>query len=105
MPANRLTIGLHACSVVLALAAALACPRPGQAALLVPLGSNGLREAVHWAASHDAALIAIDSANGQATIRLPSNHSLLSALGAGIIPIAARAATCGSKITETRNER
>lgn len=105
MPASRFTIGLHASSMALALAAALACPRPGQAALLVPLGDNGLREAVQWAASHDAALIAIDPVNRQATIRLPSNHSLLSALGAGIIPIAARAATCGSNITETRNER
>lgn len=105
MPANRLTIGLHAGSMALALTAALACPRPGQAALLVPLGSNGLPEAVHWAASHDAALIAIDSVSGQATIRLPSNHSLFSAFRAGIIPIAARAATCGSNITEARDER
>lgn len=105
MPASRLTIGLHAGSMVLALAAALACPRPGQAALLVPLGDNGLRETLHWAASHDAALIAIDSSSGQATIRLPSNHSVFSAFRAGIVPIAARAATCGSIITEARNER
>ena len=51
MPASRLTIGLHAGSMVLALAAALACPRPGQAALLVPLGVARVQQLVALLAS------------------------------------------------------
>jgi hypothetical protein len=100
MRTERLLLGLHGTAMLLALVAAFAWPRAGQAAVLVPLGSNDLRSVLHWAKSEQTQLIAFDPASGRAVARISSNHSLLSALGSGILPIAARAATCGSEPAE-----
>jgi hypothetical protein len=96
MHADRVLMGFHAAGVVLALAAALVWPRPGQAALLVPLAGSDARELVAWAAHEDAPLLALDTARGRVIARIADNASLLRALGHGILPLAARAPGCGT---------
>ncbi|ASJ90834.1 hypothetical protein [Porphyrobacter sp. CACIAM 03H1] len=96
MRLERALIGLHAAGVVFALVAALAWPRPGQAALLVPLGTGGLRGVLAWADRTGAPLLALDSASGRVIARISDNRSLLHALSQGIVPVAARAPGCRS---------
>lgn len=94
MRADRAVIALHGAGVVLALTAALVWPRPGQAALMVPLAGGDVHGVLEWAASEDARLLTLDSASGRVIARIADNRSLLSALGAGILPVAARAPGC-----------
>jgi len=96
MRADRVLLGVHAAGVTLALTAALVWPRPGQAALLVPLGGGDTRSAIAWAAREDAPLLALDTTRGRIIARIADNASLLRALGAGILPLAARAPGCGT---------
>lgn len=94
MPADRAVIALHGTAIAVALAAALAWPRAGQAALMVPLGRPGLPAVLAWAEAEDAALLRLDSAGGTVIARIPSNNSLWGALRLGIMPISARAPGC-----------
>jgi hypothetical protein len=96
MRADRAILGLHGLAVLLALIAALAWPRAGQAAVLVPLGSEGQAAAIRWASREGAPLLGIDPASGRVVARMASTASMIRALGAGIVPIAARAETCGA---------
>ena len=91
---ERVLVGLHGAAVVLALSAATVWPLPGQAALMVPLGSGDLGTVLRWADRENAPLLALDSASGRVIARIADNHSLLSAIGAGIMPIAARSGGC-----------
>ncbi|MFY7746329.1 MAG: hypothetical protein ACOVQY_12940 [Erythrobacter sp.] len=94
MRADAPLLGLHASGVALALTAALLWPRPGQAALMVPLGSGDMRSAIDWAMREDAALLALDTTRGRVIARVTDNRSLLHALERGILPVAARAPDC-----------
>lgn len=96
MHADRALLGLHAAGVILALAAALVWPRPGQAALLVPLGGSDARELIAWAAREEAPLLALDTSRGRVIARVTDNASLLRALRQGILPLAARAPGCAA---------
>ncbi len=96
MRADRVLLGLHASGVTLALVAALVWPRPGQAALLVPLGGSDARAVIDWASREDARLLALDTSRGRIIARITDNASLLRALSAGILPVAARAPGCQS---------
>ena len=95
VPGDLGLIGFHTGAVLTALAAALYCPLPGQAALMVPLGRKDLAPVLEWAEQEDAALLALDSASGRVVARMTSHHSLLKALGAGILPIKVRTPGCG----------
>jgi hypothetical protein len=97
MRADRMLLGVHAAGVTLALAAALVWPRPGQAALLVPLGTTDTRTAIAWAAHEDAPLLALDTARGRIIARITDNASLMRALSHGILPLAARAPGCNAE--------
>lgn len=94
MRADRAVLGLHGTGVLVALAAALVWPRPGQAALMVPLAGNDMRSVLHWAAAEDARLLTINTDTGRVIARISDNHSLMRAVGAGILPVAARAPGC-----------
>lgn len=94
MRSERALIGLHGAAVVLALSAATVWPRPGQAALMVPLGTGDLGTVLRWADREKAPLLTLDSTNGRVIARIDDNRSLLSAIGSGIVPIAARAGGC-----------
>lgn len=96
MRADRTLLGLHATGAVLALAAALVWPRPGQAALLVPLNGSDARGVIAWAQREDAPLLALDTSRGRVIARITDNAGLLRALGHGILPLAARAPGCGT---------
>lgn len=96
MRADRVLLGLHGTGVTLALVAALVWPRPGQAALLVPLGRSDARAVIAWASREDARLLALDTSRGRIIARITDNASLLRALREGILPIAARAPGCQS---------
>ncbi len=100
MRADRAMIALHIGAVLVALAAALAWPRAGQAALLVPLGTGGANAALDWAEAEDTNLLALDTRQGRVIARVGSNASLLRALSAGLVPIAVR--TPGCRPQETR---
>jgi hypothetical protein len=97
MRADRVLLGVHAAGVTLALAAALVWPRPGQAALLVPLGTEDTRAAIAWAAREDAPLLALDTSRGRIIARITNNASLLRALSQGILPVSARAPGCNAE--------
>jgi hypothetical protein len=92
--ADRALIGLHACALLLAFTAALAWPRSGQAALMVPIGHRDVRAALRWADAEQAPLLALDPARGRVIARLSSNDSVLRALASGLVPVAARAPGC-----------
>jgi hypothetical protein len=95
LAAERALFGLHALALVLALAAALLWPRPGQPVLLVPLGgSGGLATALDWAEAAGADYLAIDPARARVIVRLPADASLASAPMAGILPLAIRFDSC-----------
>lgn len=96
MRADRVLLGCHAAGVTLALVAALVWPRPGQAALLVPLADGDARRVIAWADREEAPLLALDTSRGRIIARIADNASLLRALGEGILPIAARAPGCQS---------
>ncbi len=94
MRGDRAMLGLHGAGVMIAVAAALVWPRPGQAALMVPVGDSGMRGVVAWADGEDATLLALDTTNGRAIARITDNRSIVRAIKAGILPIAARAPGC-----------
>lgn len=83
-------------ALVAALVAALVWPRPGQAALLVPLGGSDTRSVIAWAAREEAPLLALDTTRGRVIARITGNAGLLRALGEGILPLAVRAQGCGT---------
>lgn len=85
--------------MVLALAAATVWPRPGQAAQLVPLGGDGLVGVIDWAAREGAPLLELDTTGGRVVARIRDQRSLVRALGAGILPIAANARDCQPRRT------
>lgn len=97
MSAERALIGLHGSALMLALAAALVWPRPGQAALMVPLGGQNLGSALDWADREQAELIELDSTSGRIVARISNIGSAWRAITAGIVPIAIRAPGCGSE--------
>ena len=94
MKAERALIAFHSGAVLLALAAALLWPRPGQTAVLVPLAHNDLGTVLRWADAADAPLVSLDSASGRVVARVPENRALIRALAAGILPIAIDARVC-----------
>jgi hypothetical protein len=94
MRADWALLGLHASGVTLALVAALVWPRPGQAALMVPLGGRDARAVVAWASREDVRLLALDTSRDRIIARITDNASLLRALAEGILPIASRARGC-----------
>ena len=98
MRTDRALLGINAAGVALALTAAFVWPRPGQAALLIPLGSGDPREVIAWAAREDAPLLALDTASGRVIARVTDNAGPLRALGQGIVPIAVRAPGCGADL-------
>ena len=87
-------VGLHGTAVILALSAATIWPRPGQTALMVPLGSGNLGTVLSWADHENASLLELDTASGRVIARIADNRSLLRAIGSGILPVAAQADDC-----------
>lgn len=94
---ERVLLGVHGAATVLALAAISIWPRAGQAALLVPLAGTDLSDVIGWAHREDAALLELDSASGRVIARLADNRNPFSALGSGVLPLAARARDCQSR--------
>lgn len=94
MRSERVLVGLHGVAVVLALSAATVWPRPGQAALMVPLGTGDLSTVLRWADRERAPLLELDSASGRVIARITDNRGIVSAIGSGIMPVAARAGEC-----------
>lgn len=101
MRSGRALVGLHGVAAVLSLTAAIIWPRPGEAALLVPLAGNDLTRTIGWAHREGAALLELDSATGRVIARLPDNRSPLAALREGVLPLAARARNCQSRRIST----
>ncbi len=97
MRSERALFALHGLALGLALAAALAWPRVGEPALLVPLGADRMARAFAWADGERAEYLAIDPAGGRVIARIPSNHSLMRALANGIVPVAARTPGCAAR--------
>lgn len=84
----------HTLAMGLALAVALLCPRPGAPALLVSVPGGGIGPAIIWAEREGARFVSIDTDKGEVVALLPSHGSLMSALAAGLVPIAADASGC-----------
>lgn len=94
MRSDLVLMTLHGSALLFALAAALAWPRAGEAALLVPLGRSQMPAVLAWADAEQAALLTLDPSRGRVIARVPSNQSLINALRRGILPIATRTAGC-----------
>lgn len=97
MRSDGALLALHGGAAVFALIAAVAWPRAGEAALLVPVGGQTLPGVLQFAAKHDARLIAIDSAKGRVIARIDDRHSVLAILAAGIVPIGVSTKGCSSE--------
>jgi hypothetical protein len=95
---DRALYALHGFALVLALTAALAWPRTGEPALLVPLGSARLADALAWADRAEADLLAIQPDRGQLIARVPSHRSLAQALAAGFVPVAVSTQGCAQTV-------
>jgi len=93
----RIMLAGHALALFFALAVALFCPRPGAPALLVPVAAGGIAPAFAWAEREGARFLTIDTARDRAVALVPSHGSLLRALAAGIVPIAADSTGCGDR--------
>ncbi|MBI1403700.1 MAG: hypothetical protein GC147_10840 [Porphyrobacter sp.] len=93
----------HGCAALLALGAALAWPRVGEAAVLVPLGTGRMSETLAWAEAERAPVLGIDTGRARVIARIPSNHSLWRALARGIVPVAARSPGCGTQRKGRKN--
>lgn len=102
--AERALFALHGFALVLSLAAALAWPRVGEAALLLPLGPGGAAKAFAWADAERAEYLAIDPAGARVIARIPSGDSLLRALASGILPVAARERGCRTPNQESLSQ-
>ncbi|MEE4207140.1 MAG: hypothetical protein V2I39_12675 [Erythrobacter sp.] len=106
MRPERLLFASHSLALGFAFAVALFCPRPGEPALLVPLGSGGLGAVTDWAEREDARFLLLDTgsegARSRAVAPLPSHGSLLRALAAGILPIAAGKGGCAQSMDGER---
>lgn len=89
----------HGGAAALALAVSTLAPRPGEAALLVPLGGEALPAALAWANAEGAPLLELDTARGRVIARLADDRSAMSALAAGLLPLAARTRACQSRRT------
>jgi hypothetical protein len=98
LPPERALFALHGFALMLALTAALAWPRTGEPALLVPFGSARLADALAWADAAQADLLAIQPDRGQLIARVPSHHSLAQALAAGFVPIAVSTPGCAQPV-------
>lgn len=94
---ERILIGVHGAAAVLAFAAISVWPRAGQAALLVPLAGADLPDVIAWAHREDAALLELDTTSGRVIARLADDRNPFSALGAGVLPLAARARDCQTR--------
>ncbi|QIQ86614.1 hypothetical protein [Erythrobacter sp.] len=102
MRPEKIMLAGHVAALGFAFATALLCPRPGEAALLLPLHGAGPDAALAWAAREEARFLALDTASGRVVALVPDHGSLLRALAAGIIPIAADGTGCaGVKDGET----
>lgn len=87
-------IGLHGAAVILALGTATVAPRAGEAALMLPIANRDLGAVLDWADHEGASLLEIDTATGRVIARVPDDTSLIHAVAAGILPIAATAPNC-----------
>lgn len=96
MQPDRALLALHGLALALALVTALAWPRVGEPALLLPLGGQPMARVFVWAETEQAENLAIDTTAGRVIARIPSNRSLMRALAQGIVPVATRTAGCAA---------
>jgi len=99
MRAEGTLVALHGMAIALSFAAAIVWPRAGQAALLVPVAGDDLRGVIGWAQREGVAVLELDTGGGRVIARLPDDRSLLRALGAGLVPVAARTNACQPRRT------
>jgi len=93
---GSLFLGIQAAIILLASGAAIAWPRAGETALIIPLGANDQRDVLRWAENADARLLALNAESGRIVVHVPSNYSMLTALGSGFLPITARERGCNA---------
>lgn len=96
MQPDRIIIAGHSLALAFAFSVALLCPRPGDPALLVPLGSQGLAGTIAWAEAESLPFVSLDMTSARVVALVPDHGSVLRALGAGIVPIAAEKAGCAA---------
>lgn len=94
MRPDRIMLAGHVAALGFAFVTALLCPRPGEPALLLPLQGDGASATLAWAAREEARFLALDTKTGRVVALVPDHGSLMRALAAGIIPIAADGTGC-----------
>lgn len=72
-------------------------PKSGGAASLVSLHGASRPTALAWLAREDALLLEVSQEDGNLTVIVPSQMSVLRAIGAGLIPLSAEQPTCGGE--------
>ncbi|KPP96327.1 hypothetical protein SAMN04515621_0219 [Erythrobacter sp. HL-111] len=106
MRPERIMLAGHSLALGFALAVAAFCPRPGEPALLVPVAATGadggLLAALAWARREGTRPLLLDTAGARMVAPVPSHGSLLRALAAGILPIAAGTAGCAEPLDGER---
>lgn len=94
MRSDALLAGAQGLALAIALALAITWPRAGSPALLVPLGPDGWSRALAWAAREDATILALDERDHRIVVQLEEASSIVTAIGAGLIPLIADAEAC-----------
>jgi len=96
---DKVIFSAHALGMTGALALAMLWPRPGEAALIAPLGPDGISRTLAWAAHEQAGILALDERARRVVVMLPRASSVSSALRSGLVPIMADARACAAQTT------
>lgn len=97
---NPLAATLQSALLLLTLLAAIAWPRAGQAALLLPLKQSWSGQALAWLQANDAAVLGQARVGSGMVLRLARDDTAFAALKQGWLLIAVPEAAC---ISETAN--
>ncbi len=101
-PLNRLAATCQVSLLLLTLCAAIAWPRAGQAALLLPLEPSRSSEALRWLTANDATLLGPARIGSGLVLRLGHNETAFAALKRGWLLIAVPEAACNPDNANSR---
>lgn len=88
----NMVFGAQAALAAVTMYAGTLWPATGGSAVLVPIWNGTVNQPWHWISKENAALLSID--NGNVTVRVPSQASLLRAVGLGYLPVSAQGVGC-----------
>lgn len=72
-------------------------PKSGGAATLLPISGSSRSAALAWLSREDARLLKVSREGANITVIVPSQMSVVRAIGSGLIPLSAEQPSCGGE--------